>query len=173
MLASVATCSSQRPQAQGGRSRVLPKLLLLSPNRPSSLSSSIRRAGGCERTPQGRGRLFLRLALQGKVLAVAVSWHRPTESWRCGMWGAAATHGRWAANQRSNLCYFTGFQFYDPGSSILGSQDLRGKMMAHPRQDAALHCCRGGGRGHCAFSNPNLALESKYVAAVKIGRAHV
>lgn len=32
---------------------------------------------------------------------------------------------------------FTGFQLYDPGSSILGSEDLRGKMVAHPRQDAA------------------------------------
>lgn len=65
---------------------------------------------------------------------------------------------------------FTGFQFYDPGSSILGSEDLRGKMVAHPRHDAAcvmaLHCCRGGGRVHCDFSNPNLALESKYIAAM-------
>lgn len=61
---------------------------------------------------------------------------------------------------------FTGFQLYDPGSSILGSEDLRGKMVAHPKQDAAcvmaLHCCcRGGGRVHCDFCNPNLALESK------------
>lgn len=65
---------------------------------------------------------------------------------------------------------FTGFQFYDPESSILGSEDLRGKMVAHPRHDAAcvmaLHCCRGGGRVHWDFSNPNLALESKYIAAV-------
>lgn len=53
---------------------MLPKLLPLSPNRPSPLSGSIRSAGGCERTrtAQGRGRHFLRLALQGKVLAVAV-----------------------------------------------------------------------------------------------------
>lgn len=53
---------------------MLPKLLPLSPNRPSPLCSSIRSAGGCERTrtAQGRGRHFLRLALQGKVLAVAV-----------------------------------------------------------------------------------------------------
>ncbi|XP_058708291.1 uncharacterized protein LOC131585794 isoform X2 [Poecile atricapillus] len=67
---------------------------------PSSLSSSIRRAGGCERTrtAQGRGRLFLRLALQGKVLAVAV---------------------RQLAQTPRIL------EFYDPGSSILGSEDLR------------------------------------------------
>lgn len=51
-----------------------PKLLPLSPNRPEPLSVSIRRAAGCERarTAQGRGRCFVRLALQGKVLAAAV-----------------------------------------------------------------------------------------------------
>ncbi|XP_075026240.1 uncharacterized protein LOC142091204 [Calonectris borealis] len=42
--------------------------------RPTPLSISIQKAGGCEkaRTAQGRGRYFLRLALQGKVLAAAV-----------------------------------------------------------------------------------------------------
>lgn len=51
-----------------------PELLPLSPNRPSPLSISIQKAGSCEkvRTVQGRGRYFLRLALQGKVLAAAV-----------------------------------------------------------------------------------------------------
>ncbi|KAM4762165.1 uncharacterized protein ACIQIH_016245 isoform 2-T2 [Cyanocitta cristata] len=68
--------------------------------RPTPLSISIRRAGGCERTrtAQGRGRYFLRLALQGKVLAVAV---------------------RQLAQTPRLL------EFYDPGSSILGSEDLR------------------------------------------------
>ncbi|KAL2297673.1 hypothetical protein Nmel_016226, partial [Mimus melanotis] len=96
--------------------------------RPSPLSSSLRSVGGCERTrtAQGRGRYFVRLALQGKVLAVAVRQLAQTPRLlqvRHG--GGAATHGWWAVKQRRNLCYFTGFQFYDPGSSILGSEDLR------------------------------------------------
>ncbi|XP_027751452.1 uncharacterized protein LOC114063403 [Empidonax traillii] len=68
--------------------------------RPSPLSMSIQRAGGCERTrtAQGRGRYFLRLALQGKVLAVAVR-------------ELAQTPGL--------------LEFYDPESSILGSEGLR------------------------------------------------
>ncbi|KAJ7399854.1 hypothetical protein BTVI_111000 [Pitangus sulphuratus] len=76
--------------------------------RPTRLSMSIQRAGGCERTrtAQGRGRYFLRLALQGKVLAVAVR-------------ELAQTPGL--------------LEFYDPESSILGSEGLRGKMVAHPR----------------------------------------
>lgn len=41
---------------------------------PSHLSSSLRRASICTKalTAQGRGRCFLRSALQGKVLAVAM-----------------------------------------------------------------------------------------------------
>ncbi|XP_050175001.1 uncharacterized protein LOC126641891 isoform X2 [Myiozetetes cayanensis] len=68
--------------------------------RPTRLSMSIQRAGGCERTrtAQGRGRYFLRLALQGKVLAVAVR-------------ELAQTPGL--------------LEFYDPESSILGSEGLR------------------------------------------------
>ncbi|XP_056362192.1 uncharacterized protein LOC130260630 isoform X4 [Oenanthe melanoleuca] len=68
--------------------------------RPSPVSSGIRSAGRCERTrtAQGRGRLFVRLALQGKVLAAAV--------------------GQLAQTPRL-------LEFYDPGSSILGSEDLR------------------------------------------------
>lgn len=158
---------------QRGCSRVLSKLLPLSPNRPTPVCISIRRAGGCERTrtAQGRGRCFLRLALQGKVLVAAVRQLAQTPRLlEVRHMGGADTHGRWAVKRRGNLCYFIGFQFYDPGSSILGSEDLRGKMVAHPKQDAAcvvvLHCCRGKGRVHCDFSNPNLALESKYVAAV-------
>ncbi|CAN8194223.1 unnamed protein product [Coccothraustes coccothraustes] len=71
--------------------------------RPDPLSVSIRRAGGCERarTAQGRGRCFVRSALQGKVLAEAVR-------------RLAQTPGL--------------LEFYDPGSSILGSEDLRGPM---------------------------------------------
>ncbi|KAJ7427464.1 hypothetical protein WISP_06463 [Willisornis vidua] len=67
---------------------------------PAGTSGSIQRAGGCERTrtAQGRGRFFLRLALQGKVLAVAVR-------------ELAQTPGL--------------LEFYDPESSILGSEDLR------------------------------------------------
>ncbi|XP_049669088.1 uncharacterized protein LOC126044021 isoform X3 [Accipiter gentilis] len=67
--------------------------------RPSPLSISIQKAGSCEkaRTAQGRGRYFLRLALQGKVLAAAV---------------------RQLAQTPRLL------EFYDPVSSILGNEDL-------------------------------------------------
>lgn len=64
---------------------------------------------------------------------------------------------------------FTGFQLYDPGSSILGSEDLRVRWwLTRGRMQPLLWhcCCRGGGRVLCDFSNPNLALESKYIAAV-------
>ncbi|XP_054077193.1 uncharacterized protein LOC128917777 [Rissa tridactyla] len=67
--------------------------------RPTSLSISIQKAGGCEktRTVQGRGRYFLRLALQGKVLAAAVQ-------------GLAQTPRL--------------LEFYDPVSSVLGNENL-------------------------------------------------
>ncbi|XP_064322930.1 uncharacterized protein LOC135315905 isoform X1 [Phalacrocorax carbo] len=67
---------------------------------PTPLSISIQRAGSCEkaRTAQGRGRYFLRLALQGKVLAAAVR--------------------QLARTPRLP-------EFYDPSSSILGNEDLR------------------------------------------------
>ncbi|XP_039571786.1 uncharacterized protein LOC120505402 isoform X2 [Passer montanus] len=67
---------------------------------PSPLSGSIRRAAGCERarTARGRGRCFLRSALQGKALPAAV--------------------GQLAQSPRL-------LEFYDPGSSILGCEDLR------------------------------------------------
>ncbi|KAM6240371.1 uncharacterized protein M6G45_012260 [Spheniscus humboldti] len=68
-------------------------------DRPTPLSISIQKAGSCEktRTAQGRGRYFLRLALQGKVLAAAV---------------------RQLARTPRLL------EFYDPVSSILGNEDL-------------------------------------------------
>ncbi|KAK2528465.1 hypothetical protein Q9233_007436 [Columba guinea] len=68
-------------------------------SRPTPLSISIRKAGSCEKvqTAQGRGRYFLRLALQGKVLAAAV---------------------RQLAQTPRLL------EFYDPVSSILGNEDL-------------------------------------------------
>lgn len=75
MVAFLAMCSSQRPQEQGGCSQSFtPDLSPLSPNRLSPLSTSIQKAGGCEKvqTAQGHGRYFLRLALQEKVLAAAV-----------------------------------------------------------------------------------------------------
>ncbi|KAM6377272.1 uncharacterized protein J5M81_012150 isoform 1-T1 [Pluvialis apricaria] len=67
--------------------------------RPTPLAISIQKAGSCEkaRTAQGRGRYFLRLALQGKVLAAAV---------------------RQLAQTPRLL------EFYDPASSILGNEDL-------------------------------------------------
>ncbi|XP_042658482.1 uncharacterized protein LOC116964051 isoform X2 [Tyto alba] len=67
--------------------------------RPTPLSISIRKAGSCgkARTAQGRGRHFLRLALQEKVLAAAV---------------------RQLAQTPQLL------EFYDPASSILGNEDL-------------------------------------------------
>ncbi|PKK25605.1 hypothetical protein A306_00000025 [Columba livia] len=68
-------------------------------SRPTPLSTSIRKASSCEKvqTTQGRGRYFLRLALQGKVLAAAV---------------------RQLAQTPRLL------EFYDPVSSILGNEDL-------------------------------------------------
>ncbi|XP_014806474.1 PREDICTED: uncharacterized protein LOC106893205 [Calidris pugnax] len=68
-------------------------------DRPTPLSISIQKAGGCgrTRTVQGRGRYFLRLALQGKVLEVAVR----------------------QLVQTPRL-----LEFYDPVSSILGNEDL-------------------------------------------------
>ncbi|XP_075374769.1 uncharacterized protein LOC142417703 [Mycteria americana] len=70
---------------------------------PTPLSISIQKAGSCEkaRTVQGRGRYFLRLALQGKVLAVAVQ--------------------QLARTPRL-------LEFYEPVSSILGNEDLLGLM---------------------------------------------
>ncbi|XP_068269401.1 uncharacterized protein [Nyctibius grandis] len=67
--------------------------------RPTPLSTSIQKAGGCAkaRTAQGRGRYFLRLALQGKVLAAAV---------------------RQLAQTPRLL------EFYDPVSSVLGNEEL-------------------------------------------------
>ncbi|XP_075626563.1 uncharacterized protein LOC142604354 isoform X1 [Balearica regulorum gibbericeps] len=67
--------------------------------RPTPLSISIQKAGSCEkvRTAQGHGRYFLRLALQGKVLAAAV---------------------RELARTPRLL------EFYDPVSSILSNEDL-------------------------------------------------
>ncbi|XP_054702617.1 uncharacterized protein LOC129214646 isoform X5 [Grus americana] len=68
-------------------------------SRPTPLSISIQKAGSCEKvqTAQGHGRYFLRLALQGKVLAAAV---------------------RELARTPRLL------EFYDPVSSILGNEDL-------------------------------------------------
>ncbi|XP_053939026.1 uncharacterized protein LOC128853954 isoform X7 [Cuculus canorus] len=67
--------------------------------RPTPFSVSIQKAGSCvkARTAQGRGRCFLRLALQGKVLAAAVQ-----------------------QLVRSPQL----LEFYDPVSSILGNEDL-------------------------------------------------
>ncbi|XP_040437376.1 uncharacterized protein LOC121082090 isoform X3 [Falco naumanni] len=67
--------------------------------RPTPLSASIQQAGSCQgvRTAQGRGRHFLRLALQRKVLAAAVQ----------------------QLAQTPRL-----LEFYDPVSSILGNEDL-------------------------------------------------
>ncbi|KAM6050179.1 uncharacterized protein LJ206_017351 [Theristicus caerulescens] len=67
--------------------------------RLTPLAISIQQAGSCEkaRTAQGRGRCFLRAALQGKVLAAAV---------------------RQLARTPRLL------EFYDPVSSILGNEDL-------------------------------------------------
>uniref|UniRef100_A0A8C4UNK5 RUN domain-containing protein n=1 Tax=Falco tinnunculus TaxID=100819 RepID=A0A8C4UNK5_FALTI len=66
---------------------------------PTPLSASIQQAGSCQgvRTAQGRGRHFLRLALQRKVLAAAVQ----------------------QLAQTPRL-----LEFYDPVSSILGNEDL-------------------------------------------------
>ncbi|XP_015735616.1 uncharacterized protein LOC107322262 isoform X1 [Coturnix japonica] len=68
--------------------------------RPSPLSSSLHRASICTKalTAQGRGRCFLRSALQGKVLAVAVQ----------------------QLVQSPRL-----LEFYDPSGSILGNEELR------------------------------------------------
>ncbi|XP_037264378.1 uncharacterized protein LOC119157488 isoform X1 [Falco rusticolus] len=67
--------------------------------RPTPLSASIQQVGSCQgvRTAQGRGRHFLRLALQRKVLAAAVQ----------------------QLAQTPRL-----LEFYDPVSSILGNEDL-------------------------------------------------
>ncbi|XP_055654026.1 uncharacterized protein LOC114013935 isoform X3 [Falco peregrinus] len=67
--------------------------------RPTPLSASIQQVGNCQgvRTAQGRGRHFLRLALQRKVLAAAVQ----------------------QLAQTPRL-----LEFYDPVSSILGNEDL-------------------------------------------------
>ncbi|XP_064007087.1 uncharacterized protein LOC135179327 isoform X2 [Pogoniulus pusillus] len=67
--------------------------------RLSPLSTSIQKAGGCEKvqTAQGHGRYFLRLALQEKVLAAAVR----------------------ELAQTPRL-----LEFYDPVSSILGNEEL-------------------------------------------------
>ncbi|XP_053939022.1 uncharacterized protein LOC128853954 isoform X3 [Cuculus canorus] len=72
--------------------------------RPTPFSVSIQKAGSCvkARTAQGRGRCFLRLALQGKVLAAAVQ-----------------------QLVRSPQL----LEFYDPVSSILGNEDLLGAEM--------------------------------------------
>ncbi|XP_021270264.1 uncharacterized protein LOC110407194 isoform X3 [Numida meleagris] len=69
-------------------------------SRPSPVSSSLHRASTCTKvlTVQGRGRCFLRSALQGKVLAVAVQ----------------------QLVQSPRL-----LEFYDPSSSILGNEELR------------------------------------------------
>ncbi|XP_055654025.1 uncharacterized protein LOC114013935 isoform X2 [Falco peregrinus] len=66
---------------------------------PTPLSASIQQVGNCQgvRTAQGRGRHFLRLALQRKVLAAAVQ----------------------QLAQTPRL-----LEFYDPVSSILGNEDL-------------------------------------------------
>ncbi|XP_037264387.1 uncharacterized protein LOC119157488 isoform X2 [Falco rusticolus] len=66
---------------------------------PTPLSASIQQVGSCQgvRTAQGRGRHFLRLALQRKVLAAAVQ----------------------QLAQTPRL-----LEFYDPVSSILGNEDL-------------------------------------------------
>ncbi|XP_068511555.1 uncharacterized protein [Anas acuta] len=68
-------------------------------SRPNPLSISIRRAATCPKvlTAQGRGRCFLRSALQGKVLAAAL---------------------RQLAHSPRLL------EFYDPASSILGNEVL-------------------------------------------------
>ncbi|XP_056362189.1 uncharacterized protein LOC130260630 isoform X2 [Oenanthe melanoleuca] len=95
--------------------------------RPSPVSSGIRSAGRCERTrtAQGRGRLFVRLALQGKVLAAAVGQLAQTprllEVRPAG--GELPTGG--GLRNGGVICAISLFQFYDPGSSILGSEDLR------------------------------------------------
>ncbi|XP_030317931.1 uncharacterized protein LOC115599325 isoform X4 [Calypte anna] len=71
-------------------------------SRPTPLSTSIQQAGSCREvlTAQGRGRHFLRLALQEKLLEEAV---------------------RQLARTPRLL------EFYDPVSSILGNETLLGK----------------------------------------------
>ncbi|XP_072208390.1 uncharacterized protein [Excalfactoria chinensis] len=78
----------------------LEQLLLGEGGRPSPLSSSLHRASICTKalTAQGRGRCFLRSALQGKVLAVAMQ----------------------QLVQSPRL-----LEFYDPSGSILGNEELR------------------------------------------------
>uniref|UniRef100_A0A8C3L758 PDZ domain-containing protein n=1 Tax=Chrysolophus pictus TaxID=9089 RepID=A0A8C3L758_CHRPC len=73
---------------------------ILSPSRPSPLSSSLHRASTCTKalTAQGRGRCFLRSALQCKVLAVAMQ----------------------QLVQSPQL-----LEFYDSSGSILGNEELR------------------------------------------------
>ncbi|XP_054027078.1 uncharacterized protein LOC128898245 [Dryobates pubescens] len=78
--------------------------------RPSPLSISVQQAGGCEKvqTAQGRGRYFLRLALQEKVLAVAIRELAQTP-------------------KLLEVQHVVGSQypwFYDPASSILGNEEL-------------------------------------------------
>lgn len=121
----------------------------LSPNRPSPLSSSLRSAGGCERTrtAQGRGRYFVRLALQGKVLAVAVRQLAQTPRLlqvRHG--GGGATHEWWAAKQRRNLCYFTGFSFMIQGapSSAVKISEVRWWLTRGRMQPVLWHCTAAG-----------------------------
>ncbi|KAM9639932.1 uncharacterized protein ACIBXB_014058 isoform 2-T2 [Morphnus guianensis] len=100
--------------------------------RPTPLSISIQKAGSCEkaRTAQGRGRYFLRLALQGKVLAAAVQQLAQTprllevQHTAGRLWGELLPMG----NGEQNSSVINGgvslFQFYDPVSSILGNEDL-------------------------------------------------
>lgn len=64
------------PKTMGAR-KTLPRATKAAsplPLRPSPLSIAVQKVRGCEKvlTAQGRGRLFLRLALQEKVLVAAV-----------------------------------------------------------------------------------------------------
>lgn len=120
-----------------------PSCFPLSPNRPSPLSIAIQKAGSCEkaRTAQGRGRYFLRLALQGKVLAAAVQQLAQTprllEVQRLvgKLWGEPLPTGGGEQNSSVINGGVSLFQFYDPVSSILGNEDLLGRTVAPLKRD--------------------------------------
>lgn len=128
---------------------MLPKLLPLSPNRPTPLSIGIRRAGGCERTrtAQGRGRYFLRLALQGKVLAAAVRQLAQTPRLlEVRHAGGAAMQGRWAAKRRLicavSLCF--SFMIQGAPSSAVKISGVRWWLTRGRMQPVLWHCTAAG-----------------------------
>lgn len=130
---------------------MLPKLLPLSPNRPTPLSVSIRRAGGCERTrtAQGRGRLFLRLALQGKVLAEAVrQLAQSPRLLEVRSWGEPLPTGGGLAIGGVTCAVSLGFSFMIQGapSSALKISGVRW-WLAGGRMPPVLWHCTAAGEG--------------------------